>query len=147
MEHIPHIVKDSFDLLDRIPDEIDDDTVLGTCDIKSLYTNISKDLAPKSIDFWVTKFQNIIPLFSRFSKTFILHALQIILDYNHFLFNDELIRQIKGFAMGTKAAVVCANLVVAYLEIKMFALLPTIYPQDIVDFIIRRPILQMVEKL
>ena len=137
LEHIPHIVKDSFDLLDRIPDEIDDDTVLGTCDIKSLYTNISKDLALKSIDFWVTKFQNVIPLLSRFSKTFILHALQIILDYNHFLYDDEFIRQIKGFAMGTKAAVVCANLVVAYLEMKMFALLPTIYPQDIVDFIIR----------
>ena len=51
LEHIPHIVKDSFDLLDRIPDEIDDNTVLGTCDIKSLYTNISKDLALKSIDF------------------------------------------------------------------------------------------------
>ena len=46
-------------------------------------------------------------------------------------------QQIKGFAMGTKAAVVCANLIVAYLEEKMFSLLPSLYPDDIVDFIIR----------
>ena len=39
--------------------------------------------------------------------------------------------------MGTKAAVQCANLAVAYLEVKMFAILPTIYPQDFVDFIVR----------
>ena len=137
LHHIPHILKDSFDLLARLPDEINDNTMLGTCDIKSLYTNISKDLALKAVDYWVTKFENVIPLFSRFTKTFILHALQIILDFNYFLFDDEYIKQIKGFAMGTKAAVVCANLVVAYLEMKMFALLPTIYPQDVVDFIIR----------
>ncbi len=137
LHHIPHIVKDSFDLLERFPDEINDNTLLGTCDIKSLYTNISKDLALKSVDYWVTKFENVIPLLSRFTKTFVLHALQIILDFNYFLFNDEYTKQIKGFAMGTKAAVVCANLVVAYLEMKMFALLPTIYPHDVVDFIIR----------
>ena len=74
LQHIPHIVKDSFDLLQRIPDEIDENTLLGTCDIKSLYTNITKDLALKAIDYWVTKFENVIPLLRRFTKTFILHA-------------------------------------------------------------------------
>ena len=39
--------------------------------------------------------------------------------------------------MGTKSAVQCANLSVAYLEVKMFALLPTVYPADFVDFLIR----------
>ena len=39
--------------------------------------------------------------------------------------------------MGTEAAVVCANLVVAYHEENMFSLLPTIYPQDFVQFIIQ----------
>ena len=36
--------------------------------------------------------------------------------------------------MGTKFAIVGSNLVVAYEEIKMFALLPQLYPQDFVDF-------------
>ena len=36
--------------------------------------------------------------------------------------------------MGTKFAVVGSNLVVAYKEVKMFALLPQLYPQDFVDF-------------
>ena len=42
-----------------------------------------------------------------------------------------------GTAMGTPAAVVGANLVVAYLEVRMFILLPTFYPRDFVDFLIR----------
>ena len=39
--------------------------------------------------------------------------------------------------MGTKFAVVGSNLVVAYKEIKLFALLPQVYPQDFVDFLLR----------
>ena len=38
--------------------------------------------------------------------------------------------------MGTKFAVVGSNLVVAYEEVKMFALLPQLYPKDFVDFFI-----------
>ena len=39
--------------------------------------------------------------------------------------------------MGTKFAVVGSNLVAAYKEIKLFALLPQVYPQDFVDFLLR----------
>ena len=39
--------------------------------------------------------------------------------------------------MGTKFAVVGSNLVVAYKEIKLFALLPQVYPQDFADFLLR----------
>ena len=39
--------------------------------------------------------------------------------------------------MGTKFAVVGSNLVVAYKEIKLFALLPQVYPQDFVDFLLQ----------
>ena len=37
--------------------------------------------------------------------------------------------------MGTKCDVVDSNLVVAYKEIKLFALLPPVYPQDFLDFL------------
>ena len=39
--------------------------------------------------------------------------------------------------MGTKFPVVGSNLVVAYKEIKLFALLPQIYPPDFVHFLLR----------
>ena len=39
--------------------------------------------------------------------------------------------------MGTKFAVVSSNLVGVYKEIKLFALLPQVYPQDFVDFLLR----------
>ena len=39
--------------------------------------------------------------------------------------------------MGTKCAVKCANLIVAYLEEKIFLLLPTVYPRDFVAFFIK----------
>ena len=39
--------------------------------------------------------------------------------------------------MGTKFEVVGSNLVVAYEEVKMFALLPQLYPQYFVDTFIR----------
>ena len=39
--------------------------------------------------------------------------------------------------METKFAVVGSNLVVAYKEIKLFALLPQLYPQDFVDFLLQ----------
>ena len=37
--------------------------------------------------------------------------------------------------MGTEFAVFGSNLVVAYKEIKMFALLPQLYPQDFATFL------------
>lgn len=42
-----------------------------------------------------------------------------------------------GSAMGTPAAVVGANLVVAFLEVKMFSVLPELYLKDFDDFLVR----------
>ena len=39
--------------------------------------------------------------------------------------------------MGTIFAVVGRNIIVAYFEVKMFAMLPQIYPRDFEDFFIR----------
>ena len=44
---------------------------------------------------------------------------------------------LKEIAMGTKFAVVGSNLVVTCQEVKMFALLPQLYPEDFVDVFIR----------
>ena len=123
--------------MESIKDNLPAGVALRTCDIKAMYTNISLDLAIRAIDYWVTKYEQVFPIFRRFSKNFVLSAVHIILVFNYFLFNDFYVHQIKGFAMGTKAAVKCSNLSVGYLEVKMFDMLPTIYTNDFVDFIIR----------
>ena len=73
----------------------------------------------------------------RFSEQFIHEALSIILEFNYFYINEIYIHQTKGPAMVTRFAFVGSNLVVAYEEIKMLALLLRLYPQDFVDFFIR----------
>ena len=72
-----------------------------------------------------------------FYQTIFSDGLSIILKFNYFYINKSFFHQIKGTAMGTKFAVVGSNLVVAYKEIKLFALLPQVYPQDFVDFLLR----------
>ena len=136
ISHIPHILRDSFDFVDKCNHPVPDGTLLGTADIKSLYTNLSKDLVFSAIEYWVDRYYNLIPILQRFGLQFILDGLEIILNHNYFFFADEFYQQIHGFAMGTKAAVNCANLGVAYLENKWFDILPQFYPPDFVQHIL-----------
>ena len=135
LSFIKHILKDSFDFIDRIDTQC---TILSICDIKSLYTNIKDNVFYKAIEYWIDKFHNDIPLLSRFTKAFILEGLNVILKFNYFYINKNFFHQIKGMAMGTIFAVVDSNLTVAYFEVKMFALLPQIYPRDFVDYFVVR---------
>ena len=99
-------------------------TILSTCDITSLHTNITHDVFYKAIEYWIDKFHDDIPLLSRFTKAFILEGINIILKFNYFYIDENVFHQIKGTPMGTIFAVVGSNLTVAYFEVKMFALLP-----------------------
>ena len=137
LSFIKHILKDSFDFIDRIDTQCTVNTILSTCDIKSLYTNIKHDVFHKAIEYWIDKFHDDIPLLSRFTKAFILEGLNIILKFNYFYINKNFFDQIKGTAMGTIFAVVGSNLAVAYFEVKMFALLPQIYPGDFGNYFVR----------
>ena len=65
-----------------------EDTLLSSCDIKSLYTNICHDVFYKAIDYWIEKLINEIPLLRRFTKAFILEGLSIILEFNYFHINN-----------------------------------------------------------
>ena len=133
---ISHIVKDSFDFKNRLDKHCPNRATLSTCDIELLYSNIRYDLFYTAVEYWVQKYQNDLPLLRRFNKQFILEGLLITLEFSYFYINGVYVHQIKGTAMGTKFAVVGSNLVIAYKEVKMFALLPQLYPQDFVDFFI-----------
>ena len=105
---------------------------MSTCDIKSLYTNIKHDVFYKAIEYWIDKLHDDILLLSRFTKAFILEGLNILLKFKYLYVNKNFFHQIKGIF-----AVVATNLTVAYFEVKMFALLPQIYPRDFVDYFVR----------
>ena len=55
----------------------------------------------------------------------------------YFYINGIYIHYIKETAMGAKFAVVGSNLLVACKEVKIFVLLPQVYPQKFVDFLTR----------
>ena len=133
---IKHIAKDSFDFTHRLEKQCQNNTLLSTWDIKSLYTNVRHDFFLTAIEYWIEHLQNNLPLLQRFTKQFVSEGLSIILKFNYFYINKSFFHQIKGTTMGTKFAVVGSNLVVAYKEIKLFALLPQIYPQDFADFLL-----------
>ena len=111
--------------------------VILNLDITSLYTNIRHDIFYKAIDYSNEICINEIPLLSRFTKTFILEGLSIILEFNYFYINNYFYHQIKGTAMRAIFAVVGSNLTVVYFEEKMFTILPKIYLKNFVDFFIR----------
>ena len=111
---------------------------MSTCAIKSLCTNIKSDVFNKAIEYWIDKFHYGIPLLSRFTKAFVLEGLNIILKFNYFYINKDSFHQIKGTGMGTIFAIVGSNLTVAYFEVKMFALLPQIYPKGFVDYFVSK---------
>ena len=137
LSFIKHILKDSFDFIDLIDTLCTVNTTLSTCDIISLYTNIKHDVFYEAIEYWIDKFHDDIPLLSRFTKGFILEGINVILKCSYFYINKNFFHQIKGTAMGTIFAVVGSNLTVAYFEVKMFALLPQIYPRDFLDYFVR----------
>ena len=130
LSFIPHILKDFFGFLERLDTTCTEDTLLSSCDIKSLYVNIRLEVFYNTIDYWIEKLINEIPLLRRFTKAFILEVLSIILEFNYFYINNYFYHQIKGTAMGAFFADVGSNLMVAYFEEKMFAILPQIYPKD-----------------
>ena len=136
ISHIPHILKDSFDFVDRCSHTLPDGALMGTADIKALYTNLSRELVFTAIEYWFNRYVQLVPILQRFGLNFILDGLDVILKHNYFLFADKYFQQIHGFAMGTKAAVNCANLSVGYLEVKLFDQLPRHYPYDFVKFFI-----------
>ena len=83
LSFIPHILKDSFDFLERLDTTCTDDTLLSSCNIRSLYTNIRHDVFYKAIDYWIEDVQRR-RLLTRFTKAFLLEGLSIILEFNYF---------------------------------------------------------------
>ncbi|KAK3091940.1 hypothetical protein FSP39_023867 [Pinctada imbricata] len=116
---VPSYIRDDIDFLNYIPDSVDANTKLISFDVTSLYTNIPHDVGMESITYWIEKHRDEIP--SRFTNDFIIDGLKLVLENNHFFFDNKYFLQIKGTAMGTKVAPTYATLFMGYLEEKLFS--------------------------
>ena len=88
MKYVEYLLKESFDFLESIERDREgsNETLFVTCDIKSLYTNISRNLGLKAMDYWITSTWDFIDPDNRFQKPFLLEALMIVLAYNIFYY-------------------------------------------------------------
>ncbi|OOY72080.1 GIY-YIG nuclease family protein [Solemya velum gill symbiont] len=135
-EKIPSFVRDDMDFLNHIPPEVPDSTILASFDVTSLYTNIPHDLGLTAANFWIEKHRDLVD--RRFKTDFLLSALQIVLEGNTFNFDGQTYEQMKGTAMGTKVAPTYANLVMGYLEYKLYEKVKDEFDDDFKQYILEQ---------
>jgi hypothetical protein len=88
--------------------------VLISMDVKSMYMNISEKLGIKAIQYFVTEKPEL--LHSRFSLDFLIDAILLVLKHNVSFFDGTYRRQVHGCAMGSHKSPDYSSLAVAYLE-------------------------------
>lgn len=99
-------IKDTYDFIEKIRGvEVDENDLLVTGDVSSLYTNMKIELILLSVQ----EAFNEAPATGRPDKE-ILELLKLTLERNDFAFNDQIFLQICGTAMGKKYAPSLANI-------------------------------------
>ena len=112
--HIKSYIRDSIDFLNKLREKISENSYFVIFDVSSLYTSIPHLLGLQAIEYWLDKQQE--TLNNRFSKIFLLQAIEFILCNNTFNFDGDTYIQICGTAMGTRVAPTYATLTMAFLE-------------------------------
>ena len=123
---IPSYIRDSTDFLIKKPAIINnqadcDDSIFVTCDVSDMYPNIIlEEFGLEGVEYWLDTHPQL--LHGRFNKKFILEGLTLVMTSCSFTFNDEHYMLKTGTATGTMVAPTYANLVMAFLETKMYNL-------------------------
>ena len=135
LKHVKSYVRDDIDFLNKVPKNTTESKVLLTLDVTNMYTNIDNNLGREAIEFWLDNHPECIP--RNVPKDFNLKAVNIVLEFNTFTFNDRTFLQMKGVSMGTKCAPTYVTLVMAYLEIKLYNIIGEKYGEEIKQQFIR----------
>ncbi|CAN7943058.1 unnamed protein product, partial [Ixodes hexagonus] len=143
IKHIPPLlqsyVKDTTDFLNQInrmneSDLVSQDSILVTIDVNSLYTNIPHDEGLSAI----REFLSVYPS-SLADNDCIVRLLELILNYNNFVFHNTHYLQIQGAAMGSKMSPNYANIFMGKFEesfVWSYTKKPVIYLRYIDDIFI-----------
>ncbi|XP_071580377.1 uncharacterized protein [Temnothorax nylanderi] len=106
-------IKDSWTFAKRIKElNINDDQIMISLDVSSLFTNIPKELVLKAIE---KRWQEISPN-TKFTLPQFLHTINLVLDSTSFCFNDNFYEQTFGSPMGSPLSPIIADLVMDDLE-------------------------------
>jgi hypothetical protein len=134
----PSYIRDSVDFLNKLPDvppEEVEDTYMVTCDVINMYPNISLPLGLAAIKYWIEKHPDL--LHKRFTLDFVVEGLSLVLKNSCFQFNDKYYRLKTGTATGTKVAPTYANLVMGYLETKLYSAVYNTFGYEIHGYIVK----------
>ena len=105
----------------QLPRTLNYEATLYSRDIESSYTSMPIVFGLEAISYWLNSKSNLI--LNRFSKHFILGALEFILRNNNFSFCEIIYNQTEGTPMGNKCVPPYAYLVVGYKEeTKLFSI-------------------------
>ena len=113
VNQIPSYVKDTTDFLQKLDavNNIPEDSLLVTLDVKSLYTSIPNNEGIKAVKEAYEKHPS-----KTVSTKVIITFLSLILTLNNFIFNSIHYLQVMGCAMGTICAPSYANIFMAKFE-------------------------------
>ena len=111
-------IKDTNDFINKIESipNVEQEHILGTLDVTSLYTNIPNKEGLDSVRSVLNKNRNSL---DKPKNEDIVNLLEIVLTKNNFQFNGNNYLQTGGTAMGTKVAPSYANLFMSELEEKL----------------------------
>ena len=136
----PSYIRDSTDFLNKKPIIINNsvelsDIIFVTCDVSNMYANITLKLGLEAIEYWLDTNPHL--LHGRFTKAFILEGITLVMSSSCFQFNDECYSLQMGTETGTVVAPTYANLVMAFLETKLYSLVLQQFGQEIQTYVIK----------
>ncbi len=100
--------------------DVQEDGLLVSFDVTSMYTNIDLDHGIFTIENLLRDYNH----FTEKKRKFIIDLLKWVLKNNYFQYNNQIYRQIKGVAMGTNTAPPFADLFMIYHELMFFMCYP-----------------------
>lgn len=115
VEGLPSYLRDTGHFIDTITgiDLKEDDILLVTMDVTSLYTNIPHDIGLIALESFLDTRLDCSP-----PTSFLRDMAKLVLTKNYFLFNNDYFLQVRGTAMGATFAPDYANLFMGFLERK-----------------------------
>ena len=123
--------------LTHLPEKVEFESEFITLDVTSLYTNITHERGIEALEYWTDNFQDYL-VECRFTKEFIVKGLCLVLENNYFKLNDQIWNQLIGTTMGSNVSVIYPILFMAFLELRLYHNVRTIYQEDYAEYLIRR---------